>query len=190
MKTIIYFLPFLLFVIYSCADNASDNESVDTFPANTSQENILKMSDFIESVQYIPLETNDSCLIGEISDIFPLQDEMVFVDRKYALSIYFYDYNGLFKRKISKRGVGPEEYIKISSVAISEKESHIYLYDAYLNKVLVYNFQGQYVDGHKIPFKFSSMAYLGNGIFVMGLKYSDIFSQKRIPDIEVISGSR
>lgn len=129
------------------------------------------MSDFIKSIRYVPLETSDSCLIGEVSDMFLLQDKIVIVDKKYTRSICFFDYNGKFLYKISKQGVGPGEYVKISSVALDESGNRIYLYDASLRKILAYTFQGQHVANFKTDFQFSSMNYLGNGLLACYTDY-------------------
>lgn len=170
MKTITYYI-ILLFILYSCSNRSDYKRNTCAIPVNITQENVLKMSDFIESVQYIPLETSDSSLIGEVSDIFPLEDKIAIIDKRHTHSIYFYDYNGKFLYKINKQGAGPGEYVKISSVDVDEKENRIYLYDTSLRKILVYTLQGQYVTDFTMNFQFSSMDYLGNGLLACYTDY-------------------
>ena len=164
MKHFVYFL-FVLGIAFlsSCTDSKSGaGKDVISIPINVEEDRTLKMSDFIDSLRYIRLETNDACLIGEVSQFFPLKDKMAIVDQEYTHSIYFFDYDGSFLYKINDRGAGPEEYVNIGWVDICENEDRIFLYDISAGRILVYNLQGEYQEGSKVDFMFRSMKYLGN----------------------------
>lgn len=68
-----------------------------------------KVSEYASSIEYIPLETTDDCLIGdEFSLIVASQD--IFVHHFLEKKIYRFDKSGKFLNFIGKRGQGPGEY--------------------------------------------------------------------------------
>ena len=165
MKHFVYFL-FVLGIVFlsSCTDSKSEaDKDVISIPINVEEDRTLKMSDFIDSLRYIRLETNDACLIGEVSQFFPLKDKMAIVDQEYTHSIYFFDYDGSFLYKINDRGAGPEEYVSIGWVDISEEEDRLFLYDISSKRILSYDLQGEYQGSSRVDFMFRSMKYLGGG---------------------------
>ena len=108
MKHFVYFL-FVLGIVFlsSCTDSKSGaGKDVISIPINVEEDRTLKMSDFIDSLRYIRLETNDACLIGEVSQFFPLKDKMAIVDQEYTHSIYFFVYCGAFSDHRSAESLG------------------------------------------------------------------------------------
>ncbi|MDE6223501.1 MAG: 6-bladed beta-propeller [Muribaculaceae bacterium] len=97
----------------------------------------------IASLRAIPLETNDDCLIGHISDLFIVGDSIVVVDGENAKQIYLYNIDGKFLRKIGRYGTGPEEYCSLSSVSATPE--CISLYDDILGKYMCYDYSGNVV---------------------------------------------
>ena len=58
-----------------------------------------KLSDFVDSIQYIPLETNDSTLIGSISRIIATPNK-IFVGDRVAEGVFVFDKKGKFINRI------------------------------------------------------------------------------------------
>ena len=64
MKAFKISLIYFCFVLASCADKANlEQNSLFTIKASFSKEMKLNLSDFAESIEFIPLETDDDCLI-------------------------------------------------------------------------------------------------------------------------------
>ena len=59
---------------------------------------MLNVSYFADTVLYIPLETNEDCLMGEIGQIC-VSDSILFVAERYSKLLQF-DINGKFIRQI------------------------------------------------------------------------------------------
>jgi len=109
----------------------------------------LSLSHIIESIEYIPLETNTRCLIGQI-----MRKEHLVISNNYILVYcnithlcYLFSRAGKFVAQIGDRGNGPGEYINTHLFAIDEEKGQIILstttrYDAQL---MFYDFKGKYL---------------------------------------------
>lgn len=100
----------------------------------------LKVSDLGKSVRYLPLETNDSSLVGSRWKILPHNDIVLVINTSFqdaGAGILCFDiHTGKFIGKIGHRGQDPEAY-ETASPAISEDGKHIYL-PANGNRLLKY----------------------------------------------------
>jgi len=88
---------------------------------------VINMSDFIDSVKYVKLELTDNSLIKNVSKIFEAGDKIIIVDYS-AHEIFVFSSGGKFLSKVSRRGRGPGEYIRIQNV----------MYDALNDNLIVY----------------------------------------------------
>lgn len=100
-----------------------------------------KLSNYIDSVQYIPLETNINSLIGSISRI-AVTPNRIFVGDRVANCVLVFDRQGKYINKINHQGRGPEEYLRLYDFDVVEKDSLIYFYVG--NKFQVYDYAGEY----------------------------------------------
>lgn len=72
-----------------------------------------------KSLKVIFLETNESCLIGMITKI-QVYDKYIFIlDSSVAKSLYVFDKDGRFIRKIGTIGGAPGDYVSIDDFAIN-----------------------------------------------------------------------
>ena len=157
------------FLIISC-DNTKDAHPINVIPLASAvgKYNILNLSDYVSEIKYIPLETNDSVLIGEIRQINYENEKILIGD--HTGNCYLFNNNGKFIRKIGKRGQGPNEYLFLNQAIIHE--NLIYLKDAV--KMLIYDFNGSLVDNinlrsNGIPAEYRCLKILPlkNNTFIM-----------------------
>lgn len=87
-----------------------------------SRRNII-LNDIASKIRYIPLETNDSLIIGEIVKVIK-KDNYYFISD--ATALYKFDQNGKLAGYINKKGNGPDEYIGISDFQI-DKEGGVWI---------------------------------------------------------------
>lgn len=95
----------------------------------------LKLSDVVESIKYIPLETRNNCLIGNVT-YFDVSQNYIIVYCSQAKNFYLFRKNGTFIRKISRLGQGPSEYIEPSAIYLDELKKNIIICD--FNKMLYF----------------------------------------------------
>lgn len=123
----------------------------------------LELTQVIDTTSYIyiPLETKENCLIGEIRKVL-IYDEFIFVFDRFTNSLYVFDKEGKFIRKIGKTGQGPGEYGRISDFDIDQINNEIILYDINSRKFLFYDFNGVYLGNESIG-KYCGMNFVHLG---------------------------
>lgn len=99
-------------------------------------------SDYIEKMEVIALETNDSCLISTISKVKYINEKLYIFDRG-TNSIFVFDKEGRCDTVLSKKGGGPDEYRQIADFDVTE--NYIVLFDP-LGSIKRYNFDLEYMD--------------------------------------------
>lgn len=118
-------------------------EHVDSWPENGGLQQGSLHSEF-DSVKYIRLETNDKCMIGEISQILRMGDSLLVVDQYVAKSMVVFDLNGNYCYNIGGQGRGPGEYNEIGYVHVAD-DGNIYVADRGAGKILTYAKDGHFV---------------------------------------------
>jgi len=97
----------------------------------------MNFSEFVDSITYIPLETNDSCVTGgsssNITANYIFHADMMF--RR----------DGSFVRKLGKVGLGPGEYTLALDSKADEKRREFYVFSNDSRKIYIYDFDNQFI---------------------------------------------
>jgi hypothetical protein len=102
----------------------------------------LKLSDF-SYIRYIPLQTDENCLIGGVGKVL-IRDNRIYVADYYkAFALFVFDLEGKFLFKIAQRGQGSNEYIDFRDFDI-QNNGDIYILDGLRRKFLVFNSKGKH----------------------------------------------
>jgi hypothetical protein len=115
----------------------------------------------VESIEYVPLETKESCLIGSIS-FFDISDNYITVRCLNTGIIYLFKRNGRFINKIGNIGEGPGEYTKnVSSIFIEEDKKQVIVHVKYPSpRFLKYDLSGKFTGTELMEEK------AGTGLFI------------------------
>ena len=145
------FLVFFILLTCSC-EHKKNTLQIKVIPVASAvgNYNILNLSYYIAEIKYIPLETNDSALIGRISQI-SYENGKIFVksiSNNYISDCYLFDNNGKFCLKIGQYGQGPEDYNTLFETFIYD--NFIYMMGVRPNKILIYNTNGLLVENIKV----------------------------------------
>ena len=135
----LFLIGLLLFISHYCVAQDVVKIVVNPYELPSGE---CKLSDLAESIEYIPLETNDKCLIGKVSD-FDISEKYIVVYCYKSQSIYLFHRNGRLISKIGSYGEGPGEYVVISGLLIDEKRKRIIIFDGYKRKQLNYDLSGK-----------------------------------------------
>lgn len=150
MKTLFYFL-ILFSCLLSCKNNTSEpisNSEVQTIDFYKNYSDKLEFSSFIDTIQFIPLETTADNLIGEINRV-------IFSNGKYYIhatnsmqngKLLIFDDDGKFLGKFDKRGAGPNEYLELKDFAITNEDNIVI---STYRKLLLYDNLGNFI--YSIP---------------------------------------
>ena len=141
---------FLLLFVYTVSfcsvkqKELSQIESKYSIDLDGKQEASIPLSTYFKSVKPIILETNKDCLIGDIHE-FQVFDGCIYIfDIRAAKSLYVFDMDGRFIRKIGSLGNGPGEYIQLSDFTLDTENRFIYLLD-YGQRIHKYHLDGTFV---------------------------------------------
>ncbi|WP_294480603.1 6-bladed beta-propeller [uncultured Bacteroides sp.] len=97
----------------------------------------------IDDISYIRLETNDSCLIGNIHQLLVTNEYIFVLDAFVTNAVYCFDKQGHFIRQIGVMGEGAGEYLRLCKIALTSDRKQIVLYD--WNRLHYYDLKGNYI---------------------------------------------
>lgn len=137
-KVKILFLLFP-FIFFSCGRSEKDIQEGIIIDTALNTPNEIKLSSLVDSITYTPLETKDNLLIGQVTKML-VSDRFIYIFDEISSSLYCFDLNDKFVKKIGNKGVGPGEYTSIDDFDIYNQR--IYLFDCNLRKLFVYNNNG------------------------------------------------
>ena len=160
----------------ACSDNrnghivSGSTENIKINIDKVSQNDTVYFSDLFNDYHIIPLETRKECLIGQINSIRFCDSKIIILDGRISKSVFIFDLNGNFIRKIGKVGKGPGEYISPSSISADEEKKEIAIYDGRLNRIQLFSLEGKFLKSIKIRQKlacksievFNGRIYLSN----------------------------
>ncbi len=131
----------IILIIMSCGRNSStSNNAIDILSPPESE--ISNLSELTSDIEYIPLMTSDSSLIGRISEI-KVSGNIVYV--RAGRELFCFDKTGKYLYKLNKTGRGPGEYQDFRNFDINSDGDRLVLLTN--NTIMLYN-----VTGNKIIF--------------------------------------
>jgi hypothetical protein len=104
----------------------------------------LVLSDIAYEIKYIPLETDEYNLIGNVNKI-KFNDDYIFVQDGNPPSLHVFDHNGKYIRKIGKHGRGPNEFSYLNDFTFSNIKPRVWLLTSIPYKIIEYNLNGSFV---------------------------------------------
>ena len=131
-------------------------------------------SDFFSSIELIPLETEDHCLLDIRTYPWVLLNERIILMRGNNNSqLYAFDRYGKFMKEIGKRGQGPAEYTSLLDVFFNMDKNTIYVDD--FTKIIEFDFNGRFIRSFSKPHPdnkyLTKVTYAGENIFVGQVNY-------------------
>lgn len=157
---------FILFFLMSCTSH--ENFIQIDVEKDIKKEVVLKLSQVIDSLEYIRLETDSNCLIGDNFKIALLDDEILTFTKKKCL--LFDRKTGEFAREILHRGKDKEGYMFTMAgkgMVANEEERYIFL------KEWNGNLSTYFIDTRtkrEIPYQsFGSIAYVNDSVLAATL---------------------
>ncbi len=167
------YLLLVLWILTGCVgqkQNSEDEVSNLDIPLRKTNYEVM-MSTFVDSISYIPLETKDECLIGSIDKIIVTDNYYYIVDKTISYSVFCFDKSGKFIHKLSNRGVGSGEYMRINDVDIYK--DNVYIWDCSLQKLFIFDHSGRFIEERKFDYMAESFSVLDDSWIVFYADYKD-----------------
>ena len=100
---------------------------IDVYTAIQNKQQALTLSDFAEDIEFIPLETNDECLLDEdIMNVVVTRQDIIVYDLN---ACYRFNRQGKFMNRIGTQGNGPGEYVKSLYITVDTLNQWVYMGD-------------------------------------------------------------
>jgi hypothetical protein len=134
----------LLKILFSCKAEVPTKDSLIPIIDLTDLDyiNPLSLSDLVEDIDYIKLETTTDGLIGEFQKIYAYSDGF-FIQQKGLILLF--NNQGKFIKQLYRIGQGPEEGFA-RCCAIDHFNKLFFIYDNFSEKVKIYDFFGKYIN--------------------------------------------
>jgi len=142
----------IFFIITQLVSSCNDSHQVQTnsvkysINLNDSAIKSAEGKDFyelVESVRFIPLETNQDCIIGRIQQVRVVGDQIIILNRANAdVNALIFDQLGRFVRKVGRKGNGPEEFTDAVDIDIDPDSKDLYILADNQKKVVQYSNYG------------------------------------------------
>lgn len=133
---------FIAAILSSCSGNqkaapmTENGMTVIPFESAVQDERELSMSDFVANVDYIPLQTDSNCLVGNLWDNGVVRSSKYFF-LAVGDNLLQYALDGKFIRVLGGIGGGPGEYNWISDIDVNDRSQRLFVGD--IGKINVYD---------------------------------------------------
>lgn len=124
----------------------------------------LNLSKIASSVDYIPLETQKECLIGDVVRIEMRNGHIGLIAGGKA---FLFDEFGKFVCKLGNFGAGPGEYIWARDIHFHPTEQKVFVLDLSGKKILVFDLNGNHLNSIKIEARHPEQLFFYNNSFII-----------------------
>ena len=138
-----FFIIIVAITLTNCnSRNESDSiKTIDVLEGLKTEKEVL-LSEFIESVEYVKLETNTESFL-KYPEFQITSDYIIAADRYFPAKVLLFKRNGEFIRQLGATGKGPGEYM--SAGVIARNNDFLLLHDYGLGKLMKYNYSGEFI---------------------------------------------
>jgi hypothetical protein len=133
---------------------------------NRDTDHVISLSAFVDKIDIIPLEFNNSCILGEIGKVMVCGNNIFVLESWRPSTVYRFDMQGNFLNGIGARGQGQGELVELRDFAVNEEEQLIYLQDNYRQSILSCTFDGEVKEVIKIN-QYADHIHYKNGLFYL-----------------------
>jgi len=165
MKKKYYILILIALGLFSCGGKKHQSNKLETISINGNIRQTLNFSSFVDIIEFIPLETNNENLIGEV-------DRIIYRNGKYYLrtthgmqngKLSVFDKTGKYLWGLNKRGDGPGEYSDFEDFIITNNgDISILAYP----KIINYDSTGTFLSENKLNLFLKEFMLFRNNDFI------------------------
>jgi hypothetical protein len=124
------------------------------------------LSQVIDSISFVALETNQNALIGTITKLLVTDSNIYILDNNMTESILAFNLNGQFLLKIGHQGKGPGEFIDLEDMCVDNK-NQVVVTDFSGKKVLFFDNKGSFIKEIKTGYFPNKIGYLNRDAYVV-----------------------
>ena len=166
MNTKYYIFTLIALCLFSCGGKSHQDNKIETISINGNIRQTLNLSSFADTIEFIPLETNDENLIGDV-------ERIIYRNGKYYIrttqgmlhgKLSVFDKTGKYLWGLNRIGNGPGEYPELKEFAITENGN---ITAASYRKIINYDSTGVFLSENKTDFLGFEFVYIGNDNYIV-----------------------
>ena len=167
-KIVCLFAGFALMFLGGCgSDSGQTDAEFRQIVINPERNDSPEYENWIEGIEFIPLETRSECLVGgDINDILFHDDKYyIMSDRK---RVHCFDKDGKFLFNVGFEGRGPGEYSLLSNISIDDGVVYAFC----MNEMQLHSYDastGKYIKSYKLSNNYSQVVVRDGYIYVAGV---------------------
>lgn len=147
-----------IFIFMLSCNNAIENkEAIPIINFSTIKPADLQLSSVVDSIIYIPLETNRKCILNKLTKIKIVGDKIFALNIGTNMGLYNFNMDGRFLNKVTNVGHGPGEFISIANFEVDPLTHNVFLLDSRQKKIIVLDASLGYIREikfNKLPLNF------------------------------------
>lgn len=149
-------------------------------------QNIVLMSDIIDSVWYVKLGDIPTDLMSDWLGEIEIHNHRIYIRDGQKNQVYVFDINGDFLHSIDPSGDGPGEFSRAGSIAVDPYKNQLAIHDDRLSKVLYYTLEGRFLSEQKVGFRFLDFAFVNDSVVAVDLNKTDNHHLPEISNNQVV----
>ena len=134
----------------------------------------------VKDIQYVPLETRDDILIGQVDKLIYEGGRFYIMDKYQAKSVFVFGEDGRHIYTISAIGRGPQEYSYLDYMEVDSYNKELIITDIRSQIMLFFDLNGKFKKRKNIGIRFSDIVKITKDDYVM---YSGGQYNGHIPEI-------
>lgn len=134
-----------LMISIGCEKKVDENGSSIDLIVETGANEWFDLSELVDTLVIVPLETKEDALIGSISKVFTTEDYIFVLDKSFAESLFVFDWKGNLRKIFAGTGEGPREFLRSTNFFVNEEKGTVLILDGSLGKIVEYSFDGDFV---------------------------------------------
>jgi len=144
MKQKVFFI-LISVILTGCQKTIKSGELVEIDISKSYPKKEIHLQD-VADIEYIPLETTDDILLGQISIISYISDNYIVVYDYMQAKVFVFNRDGTIASHFSHKGQGDKEYSYIMDLVFDEKNEEIFVMDnPSTHRIQVYSLNGEFI---------------------------------------------
>jgi len=166
MKTKYYLFILIALCLFSCGRKSHQDNKIETISINGNIKQTLNFSSFVDTIEFIPLETNEENLIGKVNRI-------IYKNGKYYLrttqgmingKLSVFDKAGKYLWGLNKRGQGPGEYEELDDFSLTDSGNIVI---PTYKRIITYDSIGHFLSENRMELFMTEFLNIGNNSFII-----------------------
>jgi len=140
------FMFFSLIILTSCHQEKKTSLTTIDMLDGLKNQREFNLSEIADDVEYVKLETNDSCLLGDYCQAIVTPSHIICNQFRPSKDILVFDRKGRFLNHVGREGEGPGEYVWISYLAVNPLRPEIIIADNTLHRLSRFSLSGSLIN--------------------------------------------